>query len=92
MTINDIMLREIAEAEKAEREKRYEAELKQYDREIVRRLWRRRFYATIKAASVVLALATLMLIAWCVVSDTPHRRGFFGGTESRTVRECAPTK
>ena len=42
MTINDIMLRDMAEAE---RRQRREEEMREDDREIGRRLWRRRLRA-----------------------------------------------
>lgn len=86
MTINDIMLRDIMEAERKESE-REEAAAKT-------RQARRPGEALVKWATVaggVLAVATILFLAWCIISDTPHRRGIFGGNES-TGRECAPAK
>ena len=83
MTINDIMLRDIMEAEKKEREEQREARQTRPGEAIVR-------WACV--AGGVLAVATILFLAWCVLSDTPHRRGIFGGNESRQGSECAPAK
>lgn len=69
MTINDIMLRDMAEAE---RRQRREEEMREYDRKVRQRLWRRRFHAAVGWAEYALALATLALIVWCCVSDAAH--------------------
>ena len=88
MTTNDIMLRDIMEADKKEREREAAAEQK--------RQARRPGEALVKWATVaggILAVATILFLAWCIISDTPHRRGFFGGNESTTTeRECAPVE
>ena len=70
MTINDVMIREMGEAE---RERKRDAEAEAYDREIRIRLFWRHFNAACDAALVVLAVAALALLAWCLVSDTPHK-------------------
>ena len=42
-------------------------------------------------AGGVLAVATMLLLIWCIVSDTPHRRNIPGVSElQRTVRGCVP--
>ena len=82
MTINDIMLRDIMEAEKKEREREEQREARQT----------RRGEAIVRWACIaggVLAVATILFLAWCVLSDTPHRWRIFGGNESRPERECA---
>ena len=84
MTINDIMLRDIAEAERKEREREAATEARQ-----ARTGTRLVKWATV--AGGILAVATILFLAWCIISDTPHRRGIFGGNES-TGRECAPAK
>jgi len=61
MTINEIMLREIFDAEKEERE----AERKGAERGATIVKWA-------CAAGVVLAVATLALLAWCCISDAAH--------------------
>ena len=65
MTINDIMLRDMAEAEREE-------EMREYDRQVRFRLWRRRFYAAIAWIGTMLAVAVLALLVWCCVSDAAH--------------------
>lgn len=86
MTINEIMLRDLQEAERKERERLEAAEARQA----------RTGAALVKWATVaggILAVATILFLAWCIISDTPHRRGFFGGNESTTTeRECAPVE
>lgn len=85
MTINDIMLRDIMEADAKEREREEQNRARQT----------RHGDALIKWACIaggVLAVATILFLAWCVFSDTPHRRGNFGGNESRQGSECAPAK
>ena len=69
MTITDIMIRDMAEAE---RQQKHEDEMREYDRKVRFRLWRRRFHAAIAWAGVALAVATLALLVWCCVSDAPH--------------------
>ena len=69
MTINDVMVRDMAEAERA---RKRDEEAEAYDREVRRRLFWRRFDATCNAALVVLAVGALALLAWCCVSDVPH--------------------
>ena len=88
MTINDIILRDIMEEEKKERarEEQREARKTRRGEAIVR-------WACIAGGVLAgggLAVATILFLAWCIISDTPHRRGIFDGNESRTERECAP--
>ena len=61
MTINDIMIREIAEAERAERaaEQRGIAQGE-------------RLVGCAGVAAVALLVALGVFLAWCCVSDTPH--------------------
>lgn len=83
MNIEDIMLRDIAEAEREQR--------KREERRAVQNT--RHGEAIVKWACLaggVLSVVVILFLVWCAISDTPHRRGFFGGTESRTERECAP--
>jgi hypothetical protein len=69
MTINDIMMRDMAEAD---RQQKHEDEMREYDRKVRFRLWRRRFHAAISWAGAALAVATLAFLAWCCVSDAAH--------------------
>ena len=69
MTINDIMLRDMAEAD---RRQRHEDEMRECDRKVRFRLWRRRFHAAVALAGAVLAVAVLALLAWCCMSDSAH--------------------
>ena len=64
MTINDIMIREMADAEK-------EAKV-EWRRELATRRDCRRWNA-IEWSALALAAATIAFLAWCIVSDTPHR-------------------
>jgi len=70
MTINDIMIRDMAEAD---RQKKHDDEMREYDREVRFRLWRRRFHAAINYAGMALAVAVLALIAYCYASDRAHK-------------------
>lgn len=69
MTINDIMLRDMAEAD---RRQRHEDEMREYDRKVRFRLWRRRFHAAVALAGAAIAVAVLALLVWCCVSDSAH--------------------
>lgn len=69
MTINDIMMRDMAEADRLEKR---EDEMRERDREMRFRIWRRRFHAAISWAGAALAVATLAFLAWCCVSDAAH--------------------
>lgn len=69
MTINDIMMRDMAEAD---RQQKHEDEMREYDRKVRFRIWRRRFHAAISWAGAALAVATLAFLAWCCVSDAAH--------------------
>ena len=66
MTIDDVMLRGMMDAEKDRRNQ---------DREDAIRYMRRwrKVRKVIEAAVVVLTLAMLALLVWCSVSETPHR-------------------
>ena len=79
MTINEIMMRDLMEEERKQREREEAAEARQAKSgtDIVRA-------ATI--AGGVLAVATMLLLIWCIISDTPHRRG---NNSQTTERECA---
>lgn len=88
MTINDIMLRDIAEAKRKEREREEAKADWRRDMTTKRDRWR---WNVLECAAFLLAIATLAFLAWCLISDTPHRRGFFGGNESRT-EQGAPAK
>lgn len=70
MTINDIMLRDMAEEE---RRQRREEEMREDDREIGRRLWRRRLRTAGEVVAGVLALALLALVAWLFLAATPDQ-------------------
>lgn len=70
MTINDVMVCDLGEAERA---RKLDEEAEAYDREVRKRLFWRRFNAGCNALAVVLAVAALALLAWCCVSDVPHR-------------------
>ena len=66
MTINDIMLRDMMDAERQQRR-----EEEQKDAAGIRS-----GRALVRVASVcfgVLAVALLAFLAWCIVSDAPHR-------------------
>ena len=69
MTINEIMMRDMAEADCMQKR---EEEMREYDRKVRFRLWRRRFHAAIAWAGAMLAVATLALLVWCCVSDVAH--------------------
>ena len=47
--------------------------LEEYDREIRRRLWRRRFRAAGEVAGGVLTLAMFALVAWLFLAATPDQ-------------------
>ena len=70
MTINDIMLRDMAEAE---RRQRREEEMREDDREIGRRLWRRRLRAAGEVVAGILTLALFVLLAWLFLVATPEQ-------------------
>lgn len=70
MTINDIMLRDMAEAE---RRQRREEEMREDDREIGRRLWRRRLMAAGEVVAGILTLALFVLLAWLFLVATPEQ-------------------
>jgi hypothetical protein len=82
MTINDIMLRDIMEADKKQREREEAAKARQA----------RPGEAIVKWSIVAggfLAVATLLFLALCCASCTLHRRGVFGGSESQQAeRVC----
>lgn len=65
MTINDIMIREIAEAEREERAAERAAE----QRGIAEG---ERLVGCAGVAAVALLVALGVFLAWCCVSDTPH--------------------
>lgn len=65
MTINDIMIREIAEAEREERAAERTAE----QRGIAQG---ERLLGWAESAAVALLVALGVFLAWCCVSDTPH--------------------
>ena len=70
MTINDIMLRDMAEAE---RRQSREEEMREDDREIGRRLWRRRLRAAGEVVAGILTLALFVLLAWLFLVATPEQ-------------------
>ncbi len=70
MTINDIMLRDMAEEE---RRQRREEEMREDDREIGRRLWRRRLRAAGEVVAGILTLALFVLLAWLFLVATPEQ-------------------
>lgn len=70
MTINDIMLRDMAEAE---RRQRRDEEMREDDREIDRRLWRRRLRAAGEVVAGILTLAMFVLLAWLFLVATPEQ-------------------
>ena len=70
MTINDIMLRDILEAE---RRQRREDAMRKYDREVEGRLWRRRLKAMGEIAGGIAFFALLAATAWlCCVASGYH--------------------
>ena len=69
MTITDIMIRDMAEADRL---KKREDEMREYDREVRCRLWRRRFHRAVDTAFWIVAVAVLALLAWFCMSDAPH--------------------
>jgi cell division protein FtsL len=85
MTINDIMLRDIMEAEKKEQEREAAAAERKAKTGDALVKWAERVF-------VVLAVATILFLIWCIVSDTPHRRGGFGRHEVSAERGCDPSK
>lgn len=70
MNINDIMLRDMAEAE---RRQRRDEEMREDDREIGRRLWRRRLRAAGEVVAGILTLALFALLAWLFLVATPEQ-------------------
>ena len=70
MTINDIMLRDMAEEE---RRQRREEEMRKDDREICRRLWRRRLRAAGEVVAGILTLALFTLLALLFLVATPDQ-------------------
>ena len=70
MTINDIMLRDMAEAE---RRQSREEEMREDDREVGRRLWRRRLRAAGEVVAGILTLALFVLLAWLFLVATPEQ-------------------
>ena len=69
MTITDIMIRDMAEADRL---KKREDEMREYDREVRGRLWRRRFHCAVDTAFWIVAVAVLALLVWCCVCDAAH--------------------
>ena len=63
MTIDEIMLRDMMEAERADRA--------EWRRDYTTGRDRRRWNA-LEWCALALAVATLALLAWCCVSDAPH--------------------
>lgn len=70
MTINDIMMRDMAEED---RRQRREDAMREYDREVRRRLWCRRLRAAGEAVAGVLVLAAFALLAWMFLAATPDQ-------------------
>ena len=70
MNINDIMLRDMAEED---RRQRREEEMREDDREIGRRLWRRRLRAAGEVVAGILTLALFVLLAWLFLVATPEQ-------------------
>ena len=70
MTINDIMMRDMAEED---RRQRREGAMREYDREIRRRLRRRRFRAAGEVVGGVLVLAMFALVALLFLAATPDQ-------------------
>lgn len=69
MTINDIMLRDMYDAEREERERDTAA----YEREISRRLWRRRVMHALDVAGGILLFALLVAFCWlCCAASGYH--------------------
>ena len=74
MNINDIMMRDIAESmakQRAERERQEAA--RAYDREISRRLWKRRLRACGEIVGAVATLALFALLFWLFLIATPDQ-------------------
>ena len=70
MTINDIMLRDMAEADRLEKR---EDEMREYEREISRRLWRRRGKLALDVAGGILLFALLVAFCWlCCAASGYH--------------------
>ena len=72
MTIDEIMLRDIAD-EKRKRRERREAEERagDYDAEVSRRLWRRRLKCICEIFFGVITLALFALLLWILLVATP---------------------
>lgn len=70
MTISDIMMRDMAEADSL---KKREEEMREDDREIGRRLWRRRLRAAGEVVAGILTLALFVLLAWLFLVATPEQ-------------------
>lgn len=81
MTINDIMIRDIAEADRI---KKRDEEKRERERSARFRVWRERFYLAISWANAAIALAVLALLAWCCVSTAAHR--FHADAPTATAR------
>ena len=70
MTINEIMLRDILEAE---RKRKAENEMAEYDRKVRKMLWRRRLKALGEIAGGIAFFALLAATAWlCCVASGYH--------------------
>jgi len=68
MTISDIMIRDMAEADRLQRR---EEEMREHDREVRFRLWRRRFRTAVEWAAAALVVATVAVLALCCF-DAAH--------------------
>lgn len=85
MNLEDIMEREINDAEREE--------IARATRERTRAGHARPGETMLAVADWALRLlntATLLFIAWCLISETPHRIG--GNLRHADGRECAPAK
>lgn len=85
MNLNDIMERDIRDAEREQRERA--------DRENAAADHSRPGETMLAVADWALRLlntATLLFIAWCLVSETPHKVN--GHNQHADGRECAPAK
>ena len=84
MNLEDIMERDIQDAEREELERTWREGIDDHARPGETML------AVADWALRLLNTATLLFIAWCLMSETPHRIG--GNLRHADGRECAPAK
>ncbi len=85
MTINDIMLRDIAEAERKDAKERAEAEKRKAKRG-------EKIVAWAESSFVALAVFIILFLITCTISDTLHSCRLFGNRGISAERGCDPSK